>query len=164
MSKEFTQVPLKKNSKLEQEIQILQKRIYSPKVDLIDTGNSYLIRIELPGINKNSIKIQIKENQIVLISGKKESYELSENENIIYKESKYDTFMRRVKLPSSIKYKEFNNLNFQNGILLVSFDKKIDTPSYVHGELEGTGQGSNGYNYEKTTLFNFDTTKNWADM
>lgn len=162
MSKEFTQVPLKKNSRLEQEIQILQKRIYSPKVDLIDTGNSYLIRIELPGINEKSIKIQIKENQIILISGKKESYELSDNDTIIYKESKYDTFMRRVKLPASIKHKEFDNLNFQNGILLVSFDKKIDTPTYVHGELEGTGQVSNGY--EKTTYINFDTTKNWADM
>jgi HSP20 family protein len=114
-----------KTSKLEQEIKNLKKRIYSPKVNLIERDNSYLIKIELPGIIKESIDIKIKENQIIIISGNKIKDELYDTDRIIYRESKYDDFSRRIKLPSAVKPENFktDNLNFQNGVLYLSFQK-----------------------------------------
>lgn len=116
-----------KISKLQQEIVNLKKRIHSPKVNLIERNNFYLIKIEIPGVIKESINVQIKENQIVLISGNKHQDELYDTDRIIYRESKYNDFIRRIKLPSIIKHTEVNNtnLNFQNGILYLSFEKQI---------------------------------------
>lgn len=111
--------------KLEQEIKNLKKKIYSPKVNLIERNNSYLIKIELPGIIKESINIQIQENQIIFISGNKIKEELYDTDRIIYRESKYNDFTRRIKLPSKIKYTKLNidNLNLENGVLYLSFEK-----------------------------------------
>ncbi len=116
-----------KISKLQQEIVNLKKRIHSPKVNLIERNNFYLIKIEIPGVIKESINVQIKENQIVLISGNKQQDELYDTDRIIYRESKYNDFIRRIKLPSIIKHTELNNtnLNFQNGILYLNFEKQI---------------------------------------
>ena len=64
----MSQKQLSKIHKLEQDLKHLQKRINSPKVDLVQINNIYRIRIELPGVERESIKIQIKENQIILIT------------------------------------------------------------------------------------------------
>lgn len=151
---EFQKVSYKNSKvfKLEQEIKNLKKRIHSPKVDLIERDNLYLIKIELPGVIKESIKIQIKEHQIVLISGKKNQDNIIESDNVIYRESKYEDFMRRIKLPSTIKYISLkqNNLNFENGVLYLNFEKskQEESPDKESPEEESPQEES----------------KNWADM
>lgn len=151
---EFQKVSYKNSKvfKLEQEIKNLKKRIHSPKVDLIERDNLYLIKIELPGVIKESIKIQIKEHQIVLISGKKNQDNIIESDNVIYRESKYEDFMRRIKLPSTIKYISLkqNNLNFENGVLYLNFEKskQEESPEEESPEEESPQEES----------------KNWADM
>lgn len=151
---EFQKVSYKNSKvfKLEQEIKNLKKRIHSPKVDLIERDNLYLIKIELPGVIKESIKIQIKEHQIVLISGKKNQDNIIESDNVIYRESKYEDFMRRIKLPSTIKYTSLkqNNLNFGNGVLYLNFEKskQEESPDEESPEEESPQEES----------------KNWADM
>jgi HSP20 family molecular chaperone IbpA len=112
------------NEKENKEIQNLHRRIYSPKVDLIERGNSYFIRIELPGVEKSSIKINVKDDQIVFISGKKQYDEILKTDKVIYKESKYNDFTRRVKLPNCIIYDSNDQLDFKDGILKIYFTKK----------------------------------------
>ena len=129
-------------SKLEQSLKNLQKKIHSPKVDLVDRDNFYLVRIELPGATLDSINIDIKESQILLISGNKTTNNLYETDRVVYKESKYDKFMRRVKLPGKIKVTEFNkdNLDFINGVLNLSFEKDIsnlNTLSFENINING---------------------------
>jgi HSP20 family molecular chaperone IbpA len=115
------------NSKLEQTLKNLQKKIHSPKVDLIERDNFYLVRIELPGIKLDSLNIEIKESQFVLISGNKSTNNIYETDRVVYKESKYDKFMRRVKLPGKVKPLDFNtnNLDFVNGVLNLTFEKDL---------------------------------------
>jgi len=130
-SESFTRVQHKKktvssNSRYEQDIRNLQRRMYSPKVDLIEREYYYLVRIELPGVDKKTIKINIKDSQIIFISGTKTISDIIETDKIIYKESKFDDFTRRVKLPGQIL--RFNNvLDFSNGVLNLTFDKKEPT-------------------------------------
>lgn len=139
-------------SRQEQEIKNLQRRIHSPKVDLIERDSCYLVRIELPGIKKSSISVKIKEDQIVFISGSKISDELLETDNIIYKESKFNDFTRRIKLPGIVE--QFNNhLNLENGILKVVFNKKL------HDETTTTTTA----NFENLNLSSNEPIS-WADM
>lgn len=138
------------NSKLEQTLKNLQKKIHSPKVDLIERDNFYLVRIELPGIKLDSLNIEIKESQFVLISGNKSTNNIYETDRVVYKESKYDKFMRRVKLPGKVKPLDFNtnNLDFVNGVLNLAFEKILDEQQTSHNNLS----------------FNtINPTENWAD-
>jgi len=151
ISSNSTSFSTKKNfnnvSRLEQSLKNLQKKIHSPKVDLIERDNFYLVRIELPGITLDSLNIEIKESQILLISGTKTTNILYETDRVVYKESKYDKFMRRVKLPGKIKDFDFsqNNLDFVNGILNLTFEKYTNTNTNL-------------------SLENINLNENWADV
>jgi HSP20 family molecular chaperone IbpA len=143
----FTIVKKKHNNyeKLENDVKILQRQIYSPKVDLISSDDSFKVRIELPGVQKDTIKVQLKEQQIVLISGVRNSLlmsDLSETDKIIYSETKYGNFIRRVKLPEIVEqfYFNINNLELVDGVLYLQFKKK--------------GKG----------IVNLDENVNWSDL
>ncbi|NDC95650.1 Hsp20/alpha crystallin family protein [bacterium] len=102
---------------------ILQKRINSPKVDLLDNNTQYTIRMEVPGTMPEDISIELNDNQIVLIHLKKPAPELSEV--AIYRECRYGNITRRVKLPNKVHPLNINNGTFtvDNGMLNVSFVK-----------------------------------------
>ena len=137
----------------EQEIKNLQRRIHSPKVDLIETGNAYLIRIELPGIDKNTIRVTVKDSQIVLISGSKYEEEYLQTDRVIYKESKFNNFTRRVKLPSFVH--PFNNvLNLENGVLKIYFSKKENVST------DQVSKSMKEINFNDLT----NQAQSWADM
>jgi HSP20 family molecular chaperone IbpA len=174
-SDEFQKVTYKNSKvfKLEQEIKNLKKRIYSPKVDLIERNNFYLIKIELPGVIKDSIKIQIKEHQIILISGRKNQDNILESDNIIYRESKYEDFMRRIKLPSTIKYTTLNqgNLDFENGVLYITFEKsnkKQESQQQEYQQQESQQQESQQQESQQQESQQQESqqqeSQNWADM
>jgi HSP20 family molecular chaperone IbpA len=137
----------KRISKLEQTLKNLQKKIHSPKVDLIERDNFYLVRIELPGILLDSLNVEINESQIVLISGNKTTNNIYETDRVVYKESKYDKFMRRVKLPGKVKPLDFNtnNLDFVNGVLNLTFEKDLNTSNNL-------------------VFSTISHTENWADV
>jgi HSP20 family molecular chaperone IbpA len=106
------------------ELKNLQRRIHSPKVDLVERDQLYLVRIELPGVTPESTKLQIKDQQIIFISGSKKLEDSYETDRVIYRESKYNDFVRRIKLPGPIKYFNLNQkLDFSNGVLYLKFEK-----------------------------------------
>lgn len=136
-----------RDQRADQELRNLQKRIHSPKVDLIERETYYYVRIELPGVDESSIKIVIKDDQIVLISGSKIPEEVYESDRIVYKESKFNDFTRRVKLPGLVL--PFNNvLNFSNGVLRLNFYKSPSTTE----------------SFENLSLSNTPQEMSWADM
>ena len=69
----FKVVEYKKNKKInyEEEFRNIQKRLHSPKVDLFERDYSYFVKIELPGVDSDSLEISFKDDQIVFVSGSK---------------------------------------------------------------------------------------------
>jgi HSP20 family protein len=170
-SQGFTKVQYKKktsNLHYEQDIRNLQRRIHSPKVDLIERASYYLVRIELPGVDKETIKVNIKDNQIVFISGTKYSSNILETDKVIYRESKFDNFTRRVKLPSKVL--RFNNrLDFHNGILNLSFDKRPQSEQLVEQSVDSVEQSVDSVeqlvdSVEQIDFKDLDKSTSWADM
>jgi HSP20 family molecular chaperone IbpA len=111
-----------------QELKNLERRIHNPKVDLVEQNSNYLVRIELPGVTPESIKIQIKDHQIVLVSGSKLQEPINETDRVIYRECKYNNFIRRIKLPEPIKFFNINEkLHLTNGVLYLTFERELSS-------------------------------------
>lgn len=146
------------NYKLEQSLKNLQKKIHSPKVDLVERDNFYLVRIELPGAKVDSINIEINDSQFLLISGSKTTNNIYETDRVVYKESKYDKFMRKVKLPGKVKPFDFktNDLDFVNGVLNLSFEKELSQQE-MSSEQKNSPQ-------PPISFENFNSNANWADI
>jgi HSP20 family molecular chaperone IbpA len=112
----------------------LKKHEHSPKVDLWEEkdeqGSYYVIRMEIPGVNKNKINIDIKENQIVLVTAFK-SGDKPDPESVVYSECRYGKIIRRVKVPNQI-YEENVRTKYEDGVLKIELvqipvEEKVET-------------------------------------
>jgi HSP20 family molecular chaperone IbpA len=108
---------------LKYQLDLLQRRVHSPKVDLIDINSLFIVKMEIAGLNIKDIGIEVRDSQILLVSGKKYEDEIIAGRSI-YKECKYGNFMRRVKLPSQVNNFNFNrDVLYKNGVLTITFNK-----------------------------------------
>ena len=100
----------------------LKKYEHSPKVDLWeekDELNSYyMIRMEIPGIDRNQININVIDKQIVLVTNVKFDSG-SKNKKVIYSECRYGKIIRRVKLPDLVYDNEHVKFKYEDGILMI---------------------------------------------
>ena len=100
----------------------LKKYQHSPKVDLRERNNTYVIRMELAGLSQSDVNVQVREGQFLLISGTKNNQNTQENDTVIYSECHYGNFMRRVKVPKPIRNDNIH-YSLNNGVLYVNVEK-----------------------------------------
>jgi HSP20 family molecular chaperone IbpA len=144
------------NTQRDTQLKNLERRIHNPKVDLVERNSFYLVRIELPGVTPESIKIQIKDRQIVLVSGSKLQEQINETDRIIYRECKYNNFIRRIKLPEPIKF--FNTaekLHLTNGVLHLTFERELSPLAPSNEDTSST--------HTPGTL-NLDEKVDWSEL
>lgn len=72
-----------------------------PIIDLVDQGDYYVIRAELPRFNKEMIDVQVNE-RCLLIRGELKGGKNQKEPNYIHNESFYSAFRRTVTLPEEI--------------------------------------------------------------
>lgn len=89
----------------------------SPKVDLFEEGNEIVMNVDLPGIKKDDIKIDLSEN-ILTITGEKKRKEKLEREDYYRYERVFGSFMRRFELPRDTDTEKIN-AHFEDGVLEV---------------------------------------------
>lgn len=100
----------------------LKKYQHSPKVDLRERNNTYVIRMELAGLSQSDVTVQVREGQFLLVSGTKNNQNTQENDTVIYSECHYGNFMRRVKVPKPVN-SDTIHYSLNNGVLYVSVEK-----------------------------------------
>lgn len=95
--------------------------LQKPLSDIIETNDSLIIKIDLPGVTKENIDIGIAGETINIIVKFEEESE-GEDINYIQKERSYGETKRTLKLPSEIKVKEAS-ANFKNSVLTIKLPK-----------------------------------------
>lgn len=152
------------------ELNNLKKYQHSPKVDLHERNNSYVIRMELPGLSRNDINIQVRDGQFILVSGIKQNFTNQQDDNTIYSECHYGNFMRRVKVPAPVN-KDTIKTTMSNGILVLTIDKFPQVEEKVDPRLdddESLAQTSYLEPIPEGKVIDFSnlgymTGKSWAD-
>lgn len=92
-----------------------------PTVDIKETTETVEIYAELPGINKEDIKIAIRDNTLSL-SGEKKSVEEEKDTNYHRVERAYGTFSRSFALPAKINQAKISAV-FTDGVLQITLPK-----------------------------------------
>ncbi len=94
-----------------------------PKVDIVEDKDHYIVKAELPGLDKKDIEVKV-ENGILTIQGeKKNEVEKKEKGNYYYFERSYGQFSRSFRLPSYIE-SENVQANYKEGLLTLKLKKK----------------------------------------
>jgi HSP20 family protein len=74
---------------------------WSPSVDISETDAEYLVRAELPAVNKEDVHITF-DNSVLTISGERRQKVDEENERFHRVENSYGSFSRRFSLPENV--------------------------------------------------------------
>jgi HSP20 family protein len=94
---------------------------FLPAVDIVERENDFLVKVELPGVHKEDVKITVQDD-LLTIRGEKKSEEEKKGENYHRVERSYGNFQRSFTLPSSIKNEKIE-ASFINGVLHVTLPK-----------------------------------------
>ena len=96
----------------------------TPLVDMVDRGDRYNLRLEVPGIDKDNIQLNATEDAIE-ISGEQSEEESNEDKghNYIYNERSYKSFYRSIPIPEEILPSKIT-ARMNNGILQIEIPKK----------------------------------------
>ena len=92
-----------------------------PPVDIYETGDSIVIKAELPGISKEDITLEVKENTLSIKGEKKFEKDVKE-ESYHRVERSYGAFQRAFALPSTVQQDKVK-AKFRDGILEVTLPK-----------------------------------------
>tara|TARA_B100000686_G_scaffold272670_1_gene289935 strand:+ start:244 stop:750 length:507 start_codon:yes stop_codon:yes gene_type:complete len=96
--------------------------LLSPRVNVVETDNGYIFTAELPGLDKNELKVELNDG-ILSIGGKKNAGRDDKGGNFHVAERSYGTFKRSFHVPTDVNIKDIDAA-FKNGVLTVSLPKK----------------------------------------
>lgn len=92
--------------------------VWSPKVDVFERDNRLITRVDLPGLKKSDVSVEVTDGQLAL-SGER-TRESEETRNNVYRsEREYGSFYRCVPLPEGVKLDDVK-ATFADGVLEVS--------------------------------------------
>lgn len=104
---------------------VFEKAAY-PKIDLRETENSYIIEAETPGLTKDHLKVEIKDDLLVIRGEKREE---TKKEGVYHlQEIKRSSFVRTWPLSKTLVDKNSIKAKFVNGILEIVVAKLKPTP------------------------------------
>ncbi len=90
-----------------------------PVVDINETKDNFVVKVELPGVDKKDVSVNI-ENGVLTIRGEKKVE--TEDKKCHRVECSYGSFIRSFTLPQSVKADEIE-AEYKNGILNLTIPK-----------------------------------------
>ena len=98
---------------------------FTPAVDIVETKENLLLSVEIPGVNKDDVKLSIENNVLTISGEKKRLVEVDEDDYRRYERS-YGSFRRSFNLSSKIDNEKIE-AKFNNGVLEVKLPKKEES-------------------------------------
>ena len=96
---------------------------FVPTVNTREDDKAYIVEVDLPGIDKKDIKVNIDpENRTLTISGERKFKDEVKKEDYYKIESSYGKFMRTFSLPENVDVDKIDAKN-ENGVLNITIPK-----------------------------------------
>jgi HSP20 family protein len=91
---------------------------WAPQIEVFEKENRLVTRVDLPGMKKEDVKVEVTDGQLV-ISGERKRETEEKKEGFYRSEREYGTFYRAVPLPEGAKLDDVK-ATFTDGVLEVS--------------------------------------------
>jgi len=98
------------------------KAMAATPADVKEYPNSYVFQIDMPGLKSGDIKVQIEEDNVLLISGERKREEEKEGVKFLRMERRVGKLMRKFVLPENANTDAISAM-CQDGVLTVTVQK-----------------------------------------
>jgi HSP20 family protein len=99
--------------------------VWAPSVDLTETDKEFVVRLEVPGVHKENLDVNLDAN-VLTISGNREFRKDEETEQYIWKEREEGKFVRSLRMPKPVQEGKVEAM-YENGVLTVRLLKTEPT-------------------------------------
>jgi len=100
---------------------------WTPTVDIYETPETIVLKAELPGLSREDIEIQIRDNALTL-KGERRFAKDAQQENYLRIERAYGAFQRSFTLPATIQQDKIRAV-FRDGVLELTLPKAEEAKS-----------------------------------
>lgn len=97
-------------------------RSFAPACEISESENNYHMSVDLPGMRKEDIKVEMKENVLVVSGERKQEYNTGDQRTTHYAEKRYGSFTRSFSLPNTANPEKIE-AKFENGVLNLTIPK-----------------------------------------
>jgi HSP20 family protein len=91
---------------------------WAPRIDVFERDNNLVTRVDLPGLKKEDVTVEVTDGHLAL-SGERKRESEEKKDNVYRTEREYGSFYRRVPLPEGAKVDDVK-ATFADGVLEVS--------------------------------------------
>ena len=93
------------------------------RLDVTENDQGYVVRAEVPGVNKDDIHVTIEANQVTIASEVKRESEKRDGERVIHTERYVGQLFRSFTLPAELD-ETASEAKYENGVLELKLAKK----------------------------------------
>ncbi len=124
-----------------------ESAMWSPQTEVFERGGELVVRADLPGMTKDDIDVDIKDDQIIIRGERRDERETDE-QGFYQTERSYGSFYRSIPLPQGID-SEQANATFRDGILEITMPKPEQKSRGRRLEI-GEGGATSGQSNKQT--------------
>jgi len=95
--------------------------VWAPRTDLSETDDAFSIRMDVPGMTKDDININLQNNTLT-VSGERSSERTEEDEEFVRVERAFGTFHRTFTLPDAVDQENIEAA-YDEGVLTIHVPK-----------------------------------------
>ena len=121
VSKHLNRIFGKFPARTEPSRELLAMAEWAPNVDITETDTAYLIKGEIPGVNKEDVKVNIEDGMLIM-SGERKQEKEEQGKKFHRIERCYGSFMRSFRLPDNVDESAVK-AEFKDGMLNVTLPK-----------------------------------------
>jgi HSP20 family molecular chaperone IbpA len=104
------------------------------RTDVYETSDQYVIEVEIPGVHKADVRIQVQDT-VLHIRGQKRPPEGAAEFVYDRRERRFGTFMKAIQLPSDIEMENIK-AKYESGLLLIRFPRLSTDPAPKGGGID----------------------------
>ena len=111
------------------------ERMWRPAIDVEEKDGNYLVRADLPGMQKKDIHVELKDGYLTLRGERKSEHE--ENKDNYHRiERTYGTFERSFRVPEGVTEKDIH-AKYKDGVLELTIPApKVEEPKTTAVKVE----------------------------
>ncbi|MFT7724277.1 MAG: Hsp20/alpha crystallin family protein [Roseateles sp.] len=95
----------------------------SPALDVSESETAYTVRLDMPGVPKDAVKVHIDGRRISIDAEQRKDDEKKDGERVIYRERTVSRFSRSFTLPQEISQGD-SNASLDQGVLTLKLAKR----------------------------------------
>ena len=97
---------------------------FNPKIDISEDEKNIYLEAELPGVEKENMKIKLEDNKLTISGDKKNATENDKSKRFFNRERAFGTFEKVFTIQVDIKQDNIR-AEFEHGVLSVTIEKLI---------------------------------------